>query len=328
MSRVVAKPERLALWRTYLRSAAAVLSVTAGVLLGGCQTHPSAPIVQKSTTPAPQPADATPATPPAPPSTRAPDVHVVARGDTLHAIAWRYGLDSRDLVRWNRLANPDLIYVGQRLRLIAPQAAPVARAPEAIRPKPTPRPAAASAGPASTGQASTGQASTGQASAGQTSAGQTSTGQTSTTPAAPVVAAPAAAIATAPTKRAPDTQPVSGWMWPAEGKVTRARSVSGTRGVEIRGQRGQDVRAAAGGTVVYSGSGLRGYGELIIVKHDETFLSAYAHNETRLVEEGQTVKGGQVIARMGDTEARDVMLHFEIRRNGKSTDPYQYLPKR
>ena len=99
-------------------------------------------------------------------------------------------------------------------------------------------------------------------------------------------------------------------------------------GIEIGGQEGQPVAAAASGTVVYSGSGLRGYGELIIVKHDETYLSAYAHNETRLVEEDQVVKGGQAIARMGDTEARDVMLHFEIRRNGKSTDPYQYLPKR
>ena len=293
-----AKPDRLAICRTYLHSAGAVLAMTIGVLLGGCQSQPQAPIEQKSTTPAPGPTvAATPVRPSAPSPARVPDVHVVARGDTLHGIAWRYGLDSRELVRWNRLANPDLIFVGQHLRLAAPAPGPVARAPDAapataaLRPAPVP----AQRAPA--------------------------------TPAAPSVAPPATAAA-APTKHAPVAQSVSGWMWPAEGKVTHARSVSGTRGIEIRGQRGQDVRAAAGGKVVYSGSGLRGYGELIIVKHDETYLSAYAHNETRLVEEGQVVKGGQVIARMGDTEARDVMLHFEVRRNGKSTDPYQYLPKR
>lgn len=121
---------------------------------------------------------------------------------------------------------------------------------------------------------------------------------------------------------------MSGWVWPAEGAATHARGVAGTRGIEIRGEKGQDVKAAAAGKVVYSGSGLRGYGELIIIKHDETYLSAYAHNEARLVEEGQSVKSGQVIARMGNTEARETMLHFEIRRNGKSVDPYQYLPKR
>ena len=104
--------------------------------------------------------------------------------------------------------------------------------------------------------------------------------------------------------------------------------MTGNRGLEIRGQRGQEIKAAAAGAVVYSGSGLRGYGELIIIKHNDTFLSAYAHNESRLVEEGQRVKGGQLIARMGDSEAREVMLHFEIRRNGKSVDPLQYLPGR
>ena len=298
MARVAAKPVRLAFCATYWRMTTTALTVAAGVALGGCQSQPQAPIVQKSATQSTsQAAAATPAKSAIPVQAGVPDVHIVARGDTLHGIAWRYGLDFRELVRWNRLANPDLIYVGQRMRLAAPGAAPVVQAPAAAPAAPTPRPApvAAARAPAA--------------------------------PAAPAVTTPAI-TAPPPPKRAPDARPVAGWQWPAEGKVTHARSVSGTRGIEIRGQRGQDVRAAAGGKVVYSGSGLRGYGELIIVKHDETYLSAYAHNEIRLVEEGQAVKGGQVIARMGDTEARDVMLHFEIRRNGKSTDPYQYLPKR
>jgi lipoprotein NlpD len=117
-------------------------------------------------------------------------------------------------------------------------------------------------------------------------------------------------------------------MWPASGKASPAVSVSGVKGLDIRGTRGQPVKAAAAGTVVYSGSGLRGYGELIIVKHDETFLSAYAHNESRLAHEGSRVSAGETIARMGDTDSRDVMLHFEIRRNGKAVDPLQYLPRR
>lgn len=118
------------------------------------------------------------------------------------------------------------------------------------------------------------------------------------------------------------------WMWPAQGKVSAADAGSVTKGIDIRGARGQAVKAAAGGTVVYSGSGLRGYGELIIIQHNDTFLSAYAHNEARLVQEGRHVDAGETIARMGNSDTTDVMLHFEIRRNGKAVDPLQYLPNR
>ena len=118
------------------------------------------------------------------------------------------------------------------------------------------------------------------------------------------------------------------WFWPAGGSVKTASSVSGTKGIEISGERGAPVKSAADGIVVYSGSGLRGYGALIIVKHNEDFLSAYAHNDKLLVAEGVTVESGQKIATMGDSDAKRVMLHFEIRRNGKAVEPLSYLPQR
>jgi len=118
------------------------------------------------------------------------------------------------------------------------------------------------------------------------------------------------------------------WLWPANGEVQSASSALGTKGIEILGRRGQEIRAAAGGKVVYSGSGLRGYGRLIIVKHSEEYLSAYAHNERLLVGEGAIVKSGQQIAEMGDSDAKRVMLHFEIRRDGKAVEPLKLLPRR
>lgn len=243
-------------------------------LLAGCANKVAAPITQKS------PPARNPATvhrhgaEQLPPSAKVPAQHIVRAGDTLHSIAWRYRLDYRQLARWNRLANPNLIYVGQKLRLSAPAAPSVTakretpRAPQrpttSVKPRPVP----------------------------QSSAG------------------------------APN------WIWPATGSVRPARSALGTKGIEILGKRGQPVKAAAAGRVVYSGSGLRGYGRLIIVKHNEEFLSAYAHNERLLVAEGATVKSGESIAEMGDSEAKTVMLHFEIRRDGKAVEPLKLLPRR
>ena len=207
-----------------------------------------------------------------------PAFHRIVRGDTLHAIAWRYRLDYRDLVRWNKISNPDLIVIGRKLRLNGP--AP--RIATATKPSRVAKPAK----PAR-----------------------------STAPARPAKT-PATAVTAV------------NWQWPASGKMRLEKSVSGSQGVEIRGAVGQHVKAAGDGVVVYSGSGLRGYGELIIVKHNDTFLSAYAHNKNRLANEGDRVQAGQLIAHMGDSEAHDVMLHFEIRRNGKTVDPFKYLPER
>ena len=120
-----------------------------------------------------------------------------------------------------------------------------------------------------------------------------------------------------------------GWVWPVEGPIlARFSTQSGRKGIDIGGASGRSVRAAAGGRVVYAGSGLRGYGKLIIVKHDEVYLSAYAHNSKLLVQDGTSVKKGQQIALMGNTGTDRVKLHFEIRRRGKPVDPLKFLPKR
>lgn len=118
------------------------------------------------------------------------------------------------------------------------------------------------------------------------------------------------------------------WIWPANGKVLGQFSESGSKGIDIGGKAGDPVIAAGDGKVVYSGTGLRGYGMLIIVKHNATFLSAYAHNQKLLVKEGQTVSKGQKIAEMGNSDADQVKLHFEVRRQGKPVDPLKYLPQR
>jgi lipoprotein NlpD len=245
------------------------------VVLSGCPSHGRAPIVQKGALPESRPSSDAERSRRMQPAQRspAPTSHRVTRGDTLHAIAWRYRLDYRDLIRWNKMRNPDLIMAGQTLRLTPPS-------------RQVAKPA--------------------------------------TAPTSPAPTRPKAAANVRVKKPSTPLQ----WQWPANGNIKLERSVSGSQGIEIRGALGQAVNAATGGVVVYSGSGLRGYGELIIIKHNETFLSAYAHNKARLVEEGQRVQAGQMIARMGDSEARDVMLHFEIRRNGKTVDPFQYLPKR
>jgi lipoprotein NlpD len=120
---------------------------------------------------------------------------------------------------------------------------------------------------------------------------------------------------------------VKRWRWPAKGKVVTSFSRSGGKGIDIAGKFGQVIVAASDGSVVYSGSGLIGYGQLIIVKHNKRYLSAYAHNNKILVKEGDTVKGGQRIAEMGRSGSNRAMLHFEIRRDGKPTNPVRYLPK-
>jgi len=221
---------------------------------------------------------------------------IVQPGDTLYSIAFERGLDYRTLAAWNRISPPYLIKPGQRLRLTAPRSmavqarpAPDATPPRQIPTRPPARPAAESAA------------------------------KTVTTPTAP--AAPVAG----PNFKIGER----GWIWPADGTVIRKYSARrGAKGIDIAGQPGQTVRSAGPGRVVYAGSGLRGYGRLIIVKHNETFLSAYAHNRKMLVSEGSIVTRGQQIAEMGRSGTDRVKLHFEIRRRGVPVDPLRYLPRR
>ncbi len=220
--------------------------------------------------------------------------HVVRRGESLFSIAFQHDLDYETLARWNGIGPPYTIYAGQRLRLTAPSrpAAPVATG--------KPRPSAP--------------------------------------PAEPVRGSPpAAATARAGTRKPADkaAPPTAGvgvarWQWPAEGRIIRRfdPKTPGKKGIAIGGRTGAPVRAAAAGRVVYAGSGLVGYGRLIIIKHNKVYLSAYGHNREILVREGDQVHAGQVIARMGSSGTRRTMLHFEIRRYGKPVDPLRYLPRR
>lgn len=213
----------------------------------------------------------------------------VKRGDTLYRIATGNGISVLDLAMWNDIDPPYTIYPGQRLRLY-----PRERGASASS-RPSARPPVATTRPPATRPA--------------------------TTPARPATPPPS-----------PPAPAASGlaWRWPTQGElVGRYADGDPTRqGVDIAGSAGQPVLAAADGVVVYSGSGLVGYGELVIVKHNDAWLSAYGHNRARLVNEGQLVKAGQQIAEMGRTGAARDMLHFEIRYNGKPVDPLRYLPAR
>ncbi|HSM69750.1 MAG TPA: peptidoglycan DD-metalloendopeptidase family protein [Xanthomonadales bacterium] len=258
-------------------------------VLTSCSSAPPAPVYDRSVAPAG--------------ALEADGRYRVRRGDTLYAIAFRFGLDHRDLARWNGIPAPFLIHPEQVLRL-APPATAVARTD---RPKPAesvesrPAPAAPSRpGP--------------DVSAPTKTPDRPSPAAAPPTDPEPVVAA---------ARQGPLT-----WQWPVRGRLLRGFVANNParNGLDIGGREGQEILAAASGYVVYSGSGLIGYGELIIIKHSERLLSAYAHNRTRLVEEGATVEGGQKIAEMGRNDRNEVLLHFEIRTDGRPVNPMQYLP--
>ena len=226
-----------------------------------------------------------------------PGYYTVKPGDTMIRIGLEQGQNWRDIVRWNSIENPNLIEVGQVLRVVPPQADASALASQAVAPakvesKPLDAKPAAGTAPAAAAPAAT---------------------------AAPA-AAPAAAAAQA------DDEPA--WAWPSSGPVLAGFEEGKQKGLAIAGKAGDPVLAAADGRVVYAGSGLRGYGNLVIVKHNNTYLTAYAHNQTLLVKEDQAVRRGQKIAEMGSSDAERVQLHFEIRRQGKPVDPSRLLPAR
>ena len=233
--------------------------------------------------------------------------YVVKPGDTLMRIALDSGQSWRDVARWNNIENPNLIEVGQVLRVVPPTAADmVAQA----RPAPAPKVDAKPLDPKAS-----------------TAGANPSAGASAASTAGPQASAPAPAPAPAPqvTRDVEDDIP---WAWPAAGPVLTPFDDSRTKGLGIGGKAGDPVLAAADGRVVYAGSGLRGYGNLVIVKHNATYLTAYAHNQTLLVKEDQTVRKGQKIAEMGSTDSDKVQLHFEIRRQGKPIDPAKLLPAR
>ena len=301
------------------RHALAGLSVIA---LAACTAPGPAPVSDRST--ARSAGEDTVRSPQITPSTNG--LHTVQRGDTLYAIAFANNLDHREVAIWNQLESPDLILVGQVLRLTpqpgavevqpleevaAPTAQPLEDVPELTAPQGVLLPYS--------------DANWAQVNASPSLAAVPAPAPASVVPAAPkpvepkpVAALPATALPTS----------IDSWQWPAQGTLAGRFGAAGGKGIDIVGVRNAPVVAVAPGKVVYSGSGLRGYGRLLIVKHPGEYLSAYAHNESILVKEGDIVAAGQTVARMGDSGSERVKLHFEIRRYGKPLDPLTYLPER
>lgn len=274
----------------------------------------------------------------------------VVHGDTLYSIAFRNKVDFRDLAQWNNIQAPYTIWPGQVLRLspaggsgAKPQA--VAAAPVVVPAhKPAPAPAAAPPPaepmfedvPANTAEAGKPAPA---ASAPRPASTGTTTPAVPTSTVVPVAGAPTQSPATQPAPPPPaavapspgGTRSQGGvvWRWPADGQLgKRFQSGDAIPGIEVLGKAGDPIRAAADGVVVYSGNGLVGYGELIIIKHSDSFLSAYGHNRKRLVKEGQKVTAGQQIAEMGATGASRDELQFQIRKDGNPVDPLGYLPSK
>ena len=274
--------------------------VLAAAVLAGCAAPRRSPAPVEDRGTAPRSVTVAPAAEPArvlPGAENAgkPGYFTVRPGDTLIRIALESGQNWRDIARWNNIDNPNVIEVGQVLR-VAPPGAAVAAAPV------TPVPAV---------------------------------------PAVPAASAVPAAPASAPANTARGPAPASApaanpadediaWSWPTGGAATVLAGFDEqkNKGIDIGGRAGDPVLASADGRVVYAGAGLRGYGNLIILKHNNTYLTAYAHNQTLLVKEDQAVRKGQKIAEMGSTDTDRVKLHFEIRRLGKPVDPTRYLPPR
>ena len=314
-------------------------------LVSGCVASRPAPVVER-TIPgrAPPAAASAPAPAPKPVPTRAdtrPDTYVVKAGDTLYSIALEHGLDYRELAIWNRLDNPGAVKVGMQLRLSAPAGSPaVVAAPlkgsggAAVEARPLGSgagPAPAPAAPVAAAPAAGSGALLTEPKGVRVPYSEQALAQLSK-PEAP----PPAARAEPARPEARDTRPDSSdsargpedvdWAWPVKGKVVGTFNDATSKGIAISGKLGTPVLASAPGRVIFSGTGIRGFGKLIVIKHNNTYLSVYAHNSELSVKEGQNVAKGQKIAEMGNTDADQVKLHFEIRRFGKPVDPLKLLP--
>ena len=243
--------------------------------------------------------------------------YTVKPGDTMTRIGLETGQSWRDIARWNGLLNPNLIEVGQVLRVVAPAPVQVAVPPATV---------IAAAKPASGATAPAAPLAAG--SAGGATATPVQGSNVTTTAVAPTAITSTPVPPVQGVAAATPAEDEVAMIWPASGAVLAGFDEVKNKGLDIGGSLGDPVLAAADGRVVYVGSGLRGYGNLIILKHNNTYLTAYAHNQTLLVKEDQTVRKGQKIAEMGSSDADRTKLHFEVRRQGKPVDPVKYLPSR
>jgi lipoprotein NlpD len=301
--------------------------LTVSIVLSACSTATrQAPVIDR---PAPAAANKSPrpqhpVTPPAPaqdePKADARGSYTVRRGDTLLKIAFDFGQNYRDIVAWNNLADPDDIKVGQVLRVTAPDRNGGSNAIAGTNPIVLPGAEKPAVPPKKT---------TPRGDKKPYSEGNLADAQKDDNPGVNPKAAerPSGALAAGSTVTASDDDKLS-WMWPSNGRIIATFDEGKNKGIDIAGKLGQQVMAAGPGKVMYAGSGIRGYGNLVIVKHSNSLLSAYAHNRAILVKEGESVAKGQAIAEMGDSDADTVKLHFEIRQQGKPVDPSKFLPSR
>lgn len=294
-----------------------VVLVLVGMLAACASTHKPAPVAERKIS-----------APPAKTPNENAGYYTVKKGDTLYRIALDHGQNYRDLVTWNNLADPNDIKVDQVLRVSPPDASTKRSTP----------PTGAQVGAVATvsGVETRALSAPPPANVPNKSAphgekrpysdATLAEMQKSESGIAPPTK-PASAVEPSTTEKDNTSEEAVAWTWPAEGKLLSSFD-EGRKGIDIAGKSGQPVLAAAAGKVMYAGSGIRGYGNLVIVKHTNNLLSAYAHNKTILVKEGQSVAKGQKIAEMGDSDADAVKLHFEIRQQGKPVDPTKFLPSR
>ncbi len=270
-----------------------------------------------------------------------PDFYTVQKGDTLYSIALNHGIDQKDLAQWNNIEDSGALHIGQQLNLSSlslsePTQPSLFSLPDPVLPPPAEMATPNTVPPFGEKHVVNTDKLKVEPKAFKLPYSEQAVAQLKGLADAPPPVAPRAdppAEKNADTGISPVPPTVEGihgddrvdWIWPTKGKVLENFSES-AKGIDIAGKQGQAVSASAAGKVVYSGAGLRGYGRLIIIKHNNTYLSAYAHNNKLLVTEGQTVTKGQKIAEMGTTDANPVRLHFEIRKNGKPVDPLKHLP--
>lgn len=286
-----------------MKIAGRTFAVVLLVALGACSSQKPAPVVDRSGAPGSARPPSVAGKPATAPREAKDGIYTVQRGDSLNSIAMAFGVDARELARWNGLPDGSVLRVGQVLRVTpAPEAAVATVTPVTpggsteVRPLPAPG------------------------------------GTVGAAPLPPSTSAPAPIRPeSAPTAK-PDTSPTPGpsmqWLWPTAGKVVDGFDAPRNKGIDIGGSEGEPVVAAADGEVVHVGSALRGYGNLVIIRHTGDYVTAYGHNRKILVSQGQQVKRGQQIAELGRTDSDRPKLHFEIRHQGKPLDPVKFLPPR
>lgn len=293
-------------------SRCAVLSgALIAVCMGGCASRSSAPVIERGSMPSRTPTTAAVA------SVRPGEFHTVRKGETLYSIALEYGQSYRDVATWNGIDNPNVIRIGQQLRIAPPEGVALT--------KPVSAPVVMEARPLGSSGALGSAAYKREPKGGKQPFSEQAFAMAQKAEDARVQPA-------APKSESKAVEPAADedmqWVWPSGGKVISVYVEGGSKGVDIEGRIGDPVLAAEGGKVTYAGSGIRGYGNLLIVQHPNGLSSVYAHNSKLLAKEGQQVARGQKIAELGSSDTDQPRLHFEIRRQGKPLDPLKVLPTR